>query len=1300
MKSINRLGLLLFAATLLMPAVSPCAPDKLTIIFAVSTRDSIMTARVIRELSAMPAISEKCRFRFYTDKEIRNNRVGKEDINSADIIFADFMKREMDEFLSSTLENKTIKIFSLRCSYLADKLKKQGFNPHLAAEAYFQPPTVENLKNMVFMVLCDNGIKMTYEKPFVLPDEGLFHPDAPNLFVNFNDYLSWYKKQGRYNEKGFWVGIHTFRTSVVKENGKLEAGIISALEKRGMNVLPAFGKPPYHKSLHSCFLDPNGKPRVDALIGFSFRFLRGFPKETTRILSRINAPVFIPLEAHGITINQWKKSDQGISTRRTAWQVCIPEENGGIEPTVVGGKTAVRLKGMADILYDRVPIPGQVEYLVKRIKAWHHLKITPNCDKKIAMLYWNHPPGKHNIGGSYMNCFRSIAQIVSTLKAQGYAIEDNDFTEASVKKRILLGGRNVGSWAPGELARLVANHSVIKIPLSKYKTWFAQLPQGFQQHVTAQWGAPESTDIMMVNNEFIIPCIRLGHLCLMPQPSRGFGEDPEKLYHDPKLYPHHQYIAFYMWLKKEFKADAIISLGKHGTHEWLPGKQVGLAITDPPDILLQDIPNIYPYIVDNVGEGIQAKRRGRGVVIDHLIPPLKKGGTYMEYRKLTGLIDAYHTAVETDEMLAQEKLKSVVSLIKKLGLHNDLEIRKYDAQTIETVEHYILELQETMIPYGLHTFGVSPTGEALLSLTDAVCDASPEIEPADMKTQLRACGENELTSLLNALNGGYIAPAEGNDPIRNPDAVPTGKNFFGFNIDKVPSKEAWHMGKKLADDMIATYREKHGGYPDKLGLILWSTELQRNEGASVAAVLYLLGVSPVWDKKNQVVDIVPIPGHLLNRPRIDVLVQSSGLFRDSYAQLIKLMDRAVRMASELKDVENFVAVHNQAIEATLIENGYSPKDAKALSRARVFAPMPGAYSHAMQELIPNSGVWENEKEIADVFIHHYAYAYGNNLWGKSLKSAYLSNLKDVKMVMHTTSSNVYNLLDNDDVFAFLGGLSLAVKQQTGSFPETVVADMKDGKTVTLNDLPKAIGKALRTRYLNPKWIEGMKKQGYSGAKAMGEFVENLWGFQVTSPWAVDGKYWEQIHDVYVQDKYGQNLKDFFDKNNPWAIQSITARMLEADRKKYWQAPEEMKKNIARAFAVNVIEKGVACCEHTCNNPMFQQYVTNYLSLAGLLTPKQMNAFKMALAKAAGKPLEKRIAGYQKARQGLEKVIKEIQQAENARSDTKEKNIEGFEMVEEKAKETTVTNSGSAWQVMMIAAGILVLLVAGYKLNRV
>ena len=362
--------------------------------------------------------------------------------------------------------------------------------------------------------------------------------------------------------------------------------------------------------------------------------------------------------------------------------------------------------------------------------------------------------------------------------------------------------------------------------------------------------------------------------------------------------------------------------------------------------------------------------------------------------------------------------------------------------------------------------------------------------------------------------------------------------------------------------------------------------------------------------------------------------------------------------------------------------------------------MPGAYSHALQELIPNSGVWEDDREIADVFIHHYSYAYGNNVWGKSLKSGYKSNLKDVQMTLHTRSSNVYNILDNDDMFAFLGGLSLAVKSQTGSFPETMIANMQTGRNVSLEDLPKAIGKALRTRYLNPQWIQGMKQEGYSGAKAMDEFVEYLWGFQVTSPWAVNSTQWKEIHDVYIADKYGQDLKAFFDKNNPWALQSISARMLEADRKGYWKPSEEMKKSLARTFALNVIEKGVACCEHTCNNPLFQNYVTNFLSLAGLLTPDQMEAFKMSLAKATGKTQEELKNAHEATRQNLEKIIQEIRQEENVQARAQGENIKGFEMVEENFKETQATSSGSAWQVMAIVAGILGLLFAGFLRKKV
>ena len=216
----------------------------------------------------------------------------------------------------------------------------------------------------------------------------------------------------------------------------------------------------------------------------------------------------------------------------------------------------------------------------------------------------------------------------------------------------------------------------------------------------------------------------------------------------------------------------------------------------------------------------------------------------------------------------------------------------------------------------------------------------------------------------------------------------------------------------MADDMIKDYREKHGDYPDKLGLVFFSTELQRNEGVSESAVLHLLGIAPVWDGKDQVVDLKPIPGSVLKRPRIDVLMQTTGLYRDSFAKVIKLLDRAVRMAGSLKDVENFVAIHNQKIATVLQEKGYDKEDAQHLSQARVFGPMPGAYVHALQELVPSSGTWETDEEIADVFMHHYSYAYGDKLWGKSLKSAYKSNLKEVKVTMHTRSSIVYNMLEN------------------------------------------------------------------------------------------------------------------------------------------------------------------------------------------------------------------------------------------------------------------------------------------------
>ncbi len=1284
---------------ILVSSMALADPDKKRIVMVIGSGDSLVVAEAFKRLNKLPVVSERYSLVFHTDQEIRNAKVNGGSIKDATIIMADFMHREINGFLARNIGQKGTKIYSLRCANLAEKLRKKGFRLETCTERYYSPPTIDNIKNLVLMILSREGEKVSYGKPFTLPASGIFHPDTTKIFPGFDEYLKWYRNSGKLTPNGFWVGIYTFHTSALKERGKMEACLIHALEKEGINVLPAFGRPPYHESLERFFIDKGGRPRVRTLCGFAFRFLRGFSEETKRILCRINAPVFIPLSAHAITIDQWKRSPKGISTIRVAWQVCIPEQNGAIEPSMVGGKRSAYLKDLGNQVFDAVPMPEYVEHLVRRIKAWHRLKAKSNKEKRIAILYWNHPPGKQNVGASYLNLFQSICGILSALKEDGYRIEKLP-SEEEIKRRILLSGRNVASWAPGELDKLISAGGVVSIPITKYKAWFMELDPGFRQGVLDQWGRVEDSRIMVRNGEIIIPLVDLGNIILLPQPDRAFGDDAKRLYHDPKIYPHHQYVAFYLWLKKEFGADAIISLGKHGTHEWLPGKQIGLSLSCPPEVLIQDIPNIYPYIVDNIGEGIQAKRRGRGVIIDHMTPPFKKGGLYMEYRKLSSLIDEYHNAKSVDLALSEEKLKRVQELVRKLGLDRDLGLKKIDDREVEEVEHYILELGEKLIPYGLHTFGVSPEGESLESLAEAICLASPEIKKEEMRERLEMCGRGEMGSLLRALDGGYIPAGEGNDPVRNPEAVPTGRNFYGFNADKIPSREAFSLGKRLADKMIQGYVKKQGRYPDKLGIILWSTETQRNEGVNESAILNLLGITPVWDRKDRVVDLEPIPGAILKRPRIDVLVQASGLYRDSFPEVIKLLDRAVRMAGALRDVENFVAVNNKKIVRALLNNGYSQEDAEELSQYRIFAPMPGAYSHALQELIPNSGVWEDEKEIADVFIHHYSFAYGDKLWGRPLKSAYKSNLEDVDITMHSRSSNLYYMLDNDDMFAFLGGLSLAVKTQRGEYPDVQVANHQNGKEIKLESLSRSIGKALRTRYLNPEWIKGMKKEGYAGARAMDKFVEYLWGFQVTTPFAVDRTDWRQIYEVYIKDRYDLNLKEFFDRNNPWAEQSIAARMLEAIRKRYWDAPELIKKDLARTYAINVIEKGMACCEHTCNNPMLQQFVANVISLFGLLTPEQLDQFKMVLSKATGKGQEQNEADMKRLQSSLAKTIKEIQKNEDPKAHEEGKRIEGFEMVEEKGEEPKIAASGASWVVMAIVVSLLALLFLGWKRMKV
>jgi len=803
---------------------------------------------------------------------------------------------------------------------------------------------------------------------------------------------------------------------------------------------------------------------------------------------------------------------------------------------------------------------------------------------------------------------------------------------------------------------------------------------------------------MIKDKEIIVPYVNLGNVILVPQPSRGWGDDAVKLYHSTQLWTHHQYTAFYLWLKQEFNADAIISLGTHGTHEWLPGKQAGLSQSCPPEVLIQDLPNLYPYIMDDIGEGVQAKRRGRGVIIDHLIPAMKKAGVYEEYRDMAVLINEYNDALTRSSELAEQKFKRIKILVKKLGLDKDLLLKEVNEEAVEEIEHYLMDLGEANVPYGMHTFGVSPEGEALKEFSQLIKERNEDLALEEIKKKLGMC-YLEIDHLIAGLEGKYIPSGEGNDPLRNPEAIPTGKNFYGFDAAKVPSKDAYTLGKKQGEEMVEKYLKENGEYPDKIGLVLWSIELQRNEGTQVGTALYLMGMKPMWDKNGRVIGVEPIPGKVLGRPRIDVHLQSSGLFRDNFPNLILLLDEAVRKAGQLKDVENFIAKHNRKIKEYLLNKGYGEEEAENLSKIRVFSAKPGSYGTKMGDLIGASGFWESDEEIADVFINFVSFGYGKGVWGKPLKSVYKKNLEDVKITMHTRSSNLFGVLDTDGTYEYLGALSLAVKKVSGEYPDVLLSIQGNPDAPYIEDIERTIGKELRARYLNPKWIEGMKKENYAGASHIArKFFEYMWGWQVVTPFAIDETHWEQAYEVYIEDKYNLELKEFFNEHNPWARQSISARMLEAIRKKYWEASEKIRKNLAKEYAISVIEKGVTCCHHTCNNPTLHQMVVNIISLPGMLSPELVNQFQAIISKAMGMSLEEAQEKRKVLQEKLAKVTEEIRQEEKVVKDKKpdKEKIEGYEMVKEKPEDTKITASGSSWLVMAIVIGLLTLLVIGWR----
>lgn len=461
---------------------------------------------------------------------------------------------------------------------------------------------------------------------------------------------------------------------------------------------------------------------------------------------------------------------------------------------------------------------------------------------------------------------------------------------------------------------------------------------------------------------------------------------------------------------------------------------------------------------------------------------------------------------------------------------------------------------------------------------------------------LRQSPLNEMSSLMNALNGGFTAPSPGGDLIVNPNTLPTGRNLFSINVENTPSEDAWEKAKELCDNTIKMYCERHKGeYPRKVSYTLWSSEFIETEGATIAQILYMLGVEPVRDAFGRVTDLRLIPSKQLGRPRIDVVVQTSGQLRDLAASRLFLINKAIEMAANAKGdkYDNLVKAGVTESERVLVEKGMSPKEAREVSMYRVFGGVNGNYGTGIQEMVTAGDRWDKESQIAEVYLNNMGAYYGDEKnWETVRKAAFEAALTRTDVVVQPRQSNTWGALSLDHVYEFMGGMNLAVRNVTGKDPDAYLADYRNHSNMRMQEVKEAIGIEGRTTIFNPAYIKEKMKGGASSASTFAEIVTNTYGWNVMKPKAIDKEMWDEIYNVYVKDKYHLGTKEFFDKQNPAALMEMTAVMMESARKGMWKATPQQLKDIAKLHTETVNKYKPSCSGFVCDNAKLRNYIAS------------------------------------------------------------------------------------------------------------
>lgn len=1192
---------------LLTAAIMPVQAKPLMVVLFPGDPATLTAVNAVRLLRQEPAMKE-VHFRIASSAQPTAEDIAA--LAKADLGLIYNMGRELSKTIAPAVERMQAhgaKAYAVGAPFEEGE-KQAGLARDEVLREYAQAGGVENYAAMLRRVLArDFGLPLAVSPPRPYPMAALWHPKSGQTFERFEHYATHYLKMHPERAERQWVGLLFNRVTAQAGNSPLLSSMVEALEARGFNVLPAFGFPSEIPA-EKFFLDAQGKPRIVAMVGLALK-MGNIPDKIIPVMKQLDMPAINAISLYNQTRQEWEASPLGLSLNERAWQLSGAEFAGAIAPTVVAAKERIRDAETGLEYVTETPIPERIDRLAERVKKWVDLRFELNANKRVAVIYYNYPPGKENVGAAYLNVLpRSLWQILGRLEQEGYNTNGRPPTQDALFDTLREHGTNIGNWAPGALEKLVRGGNAMLLPVSDYRKWFNQQPKELREAMVKGWGEPENSTVMLWKDakgkpHFVFPAQRFGNLLFAPQPSRGWEGDPKKMYHDVALPPHHQYLAFYLWLQKGYQAQAMVHVGTHATHEWLSGKEVGFTAADPGEAMVGDVPQLYPYIVDDIGEALQAKRRGMATIISHMTPPFDKASLNKELVMLKGLIDDYVVAAQKSESAAAARLAEINAQAGKLGVLKDIgKTALHNGEEVEELEHYLKEISEHNAPFGLHTFGVAPpeklrisTAEAILSLAGKLAPSKYARGKAELVALIEQSAKDELNALVAGLSGRYVAAGPGNDPIRNPDSLPTGRNLYGFDPSRLPTPGTWEQGRVLADRFIADYKERHGQFPNRVVFNLWSTEAMRHEGVTEAEILALIGVKPEWDERGRVAGLQVISRKELGRPRVDVTIVPSGLYRDALPTLMLLLDDAVSKVKDLPEEDNPIRINVQKVRQALEAKGIAPLEAARMAAVRIFTEPSGAYGTGVDNVIQASNTWKNESEVADVYFNRVGHLFGQGYWGdrpggKELAvDIFKMALKDAKAAIHSRSSNVFATLDNDDVFQYLGATAMAIRQVNGQTPETYILNLADGKGGKHETLDKFMGREMRSRYTNPEWVKAMLDEGYAGARFVMKVTEHLWGWQVTVPEAVDGAKWQEMYETYVADRNQIGVKEKFRQaKNLLAYQAIVDKMLVAINKGYWQADPKVKAHLEQINRETIAEAGVACNADSCSS----QEITN------------------------------------------------------------------------------------------------------------